>query len=106
MVRRALPSKALATAALAAAAAFGGCAYGTPAQITAAQQRARVTFVKDHGDFSDRQLAQLCPGLYPARFLKDTKKYPLAKKGKSEKAVTVTAADRAQAVAAGCNVAE
>jgi hypothetical protein len=106
MARRALPPHALATAALAATVALGGCAYGTPAKITSAQQQARVTFLNEHRDFSDRQLARLCPGLYPADFLKDTKKYPLAKKQKGEQAVTVTAADRAQAAAAGCGVPE
>ncbi len=107
MVRKALPPKALgALATLVVAAAFGGCAYGTPAKITPAQQQARVQFLKDHPDFSDRQLAQLCPGLYPASFLKDTKKYPLAKKAKGEKTVKVTAADRTQAAAAGCSTPE
>jgi hypothetical protein len=106
MARRTLPTQALLTTALAAAVAVGGCAYGTPAKLSATQQQARVKFLNDHRDFSDRQLAQLCPGLYPANFLKDTKKYPLAKKATGEKSVKVTAADRAQAAAAGCGVPE
>jgi len=65
MLRRALPLAAT----LAAAALLGGCAYGTAAKLTPAQERARIAFLKAHTDFDDRELAQLCPGLYPRDFL-------------------------------------
>jgi hypothetical protein len=84
--------------------ALGGCSYATPAKLTAAQQQARIAFLKSHTKFNDRELAQLCPGLYPATFLTDTKKYPEAKLDKKRKAPTVTATDRAQAAAAGCDI--
>jgi hypothetical protein len=99
--RRALPLAVLATA---LAAGLGGCAYGTPAKLTAAQQDARVRFVKDHASLTDHQLARLCPGLYPRSFLTNRKKYPLAKEDKAAKQPRASAADRAQAKAAGCAV--
>ena len=55
--------------ALLAVLALGGCAYGTAARLTPAQEQARVAFIKAHKDFSDRDMAKLCPGLYPADFL-------------------------------------
>jgi hypothetical protein len=51
--------------------ALGGCAYGTEAKLTPAQAQARKAFIEDHGDYSDRDLARLCPGLYPRGFLTD-----------------------------------
>jgi hypothetical protein len=101
MSRRALP---LALSAVALAAGAGGCAYGTSAKLTTAQQDARVRFVKDHAKLTDHQLARLCPGLYPRTFLTDRKKYPLTKDDKARTQPRATAADRAQATAAGCAV--
>jgi hypothetical protein len=89
---------------LALALGAGGCAYGTPARLTAAQQDARVRFVEAHGNLTDRQLARLCPGLYPRDFLRNTKKYPLVKQDKAAKQPRIAARDRAQAKAAGCDV--
>jgi len=88
----------------AVALAVGGCAYGTPAQVSSTQEQARVAFLKGHDGFSDRDLARLCPALYPAGFLTDVKRYPEAKVVKGHVSPKVTAADRAQAVAAGCGV--
>jgi hypothetical protein len=95
---------ALSLVACAAALALGGCAYGTAAPLSSAQEQARVAFLKRHGRFDDRELAQLCPGLYPRSFLTDTSKYPEAKPPKGRTSPKVTAADRAQAAAAGCAV--
>jgi hypothetical protein len=90
--------------ALLAALAVGGCAYGTPAKLTAAQEQARIVFLKSHKGFDDHDLAQLCPGLYPTDFLSDTKKWPAGKPRKNHTSPKVTAADRAQAKAAGCDI--
>jgi hypothetical protein len=89
---------------LALALGVGGCAYGTPARLSAAQQEARVHFIATHGDLTDRQLARLCPGLYPRDFLRDTKKYPLVKQDKAARQPRIAVRDRAQAQAAGCDV--
>jgi hypothetical protein len=97
--RRALP-----LAAVAAALAVGGCSSGTAAKLTPAQEQARLAFVKAHGNYSDRELAQLCPGLYPKHFLTDTGKYPIPRGEKTRKHPTPTARDRAEAQAAGCDV--
>lgn len=69
--------------------------------MTPAQRSARVTLIRAHQSLSDRNLARLCPALYPSDYLTNTKKYPKPK-GK-EKKVTFTAADRAQATAADCS---
>jgi hypothetical protein len=90
--------------ALPLAVAIGGCGHGTSAELTAQQERARVAFLKDHGDFDDHELAQLCPGLYPRDFLTDPDAYPEGKRTKGRTPPKVTAADRAQAKAAGCDV--
>ena len=90
--------------ALLMALAVGGCAYGTPAKLTAAQEQARIAFLKSHGKFDDHDLAQLCPGMYPADFLTNTKKWPAGKPRSNHTAPKVTAADRAAAKAAGCDI--
>jgi hypothetical protein len=90
--------------ALAGAAAIGGCGYGTPAKLTAAQEQARIRLIEARTSLTDRQLAKICPGLYPRDFLTNTKKYPLTSKDKDKKQPRITAADRAQAKAAGCDV--
>jgi hypothetical protein len=63
-------------AALLAALAIGGCASGTEARLTPEQARARVAFIEAHEDYSDRDLARLCPGLYPRDFLADEDEWP------------------------------
>jgi hypothetical protein len=90
--------------ALLAALVVGGCAYGTPAKLTADQKQARIAFLKAHGGFDDHDLAKLCPGMYPTDFLTDTKKWPAGKPRKNHTSPKVTAADRADAKAAGCDV--
>jgi hypothetical protein len=90
--------------ALLAVLALGGCAYGTAARLTPAQERARISFLESHKSFSDRDLAKLCPGLYPADFLTNTKKWPAGKATSGEKPARATAQDRAEAQAAGCDV--
>jgi hypothetical protein len=89
---------------LIAAAVLGGCGYGTPAKLAPAQQQARIRLIESRTGLTDRQLARICPGLYPRDFLSNTKKYPLTSKDKDKHQPKVTAADRAQARAAGCDV--
>jgi hypothetical protein len=87
--------------------AIGGCAYGTAARLTPAQERARVAFIEDHGDFSDRDLARLCPGMYPRDFLSNHDDWPAgeARSGDlSARAIAAARAKDAAAVrAAGCD---
>jgi len=98
--RRTLP-----LAALAVAWAIGGCGdEGDAAKLTAAQEQARVAFVESHGNFSDRELAKLCPGLYPKDFLTNTDDYPIPRDEKDRTPPKVTAQDRTEAKAAGCDV--
>ncbi len=90
---------------LVVALATGGCGdEGDKAKLTAAQEQARVAFIESHGDFSDRELAKLCPGMYPKTFLTDTDKYPIPRGEKDRTPPKVTAHDRAEAQAAGCDV--
>ena len=94
--------------ALIAAVVVGGCAYGTEARLTPAQERARVAFIEDHGDYSDRDLARLCPGLYPRDFLTNKGDWPAgeARSGDlSTRAIAEARTSEAAAVkAAGCDV--
>lgn len=90
--------------ALIALVAIGGCSYGTEARLTPAQERARIEFVERHGDFSDRDLAKLCPGLYPEDFLTDEDEWPAGEAREGETPARVTQQDRAEARAAGCDV--
>jgi hypothetical protein len=90
--------------ATAATIALGGCGYGTPAKITSAQEQARIRLIEAHANLTDRQLARICPGLYPRDFLTNKDKYPLTTRDKAKKQPQITAADRAQAKAAGCDV--
>jgi hypothetical protein len=62
--------------ALIAALAIGGCSYGTAARLTPSQERARVGFIKAHDAYNDRDLARLCPGLYPRDFLTNHDDWP------------------------------
>jgi hypothetical protein len=98
MARRALPLAALAALLLA------GCGSEPSAQLTPTQEQARIAFVERHADFTDHQLARLCPGLYPRDFLTNEDKYPKAKRDANSSPPKATAADRAQAKAAGCDV--
>jgi hypothetical protein len=59
-----------------AALAIGGCAYGTAARLTSTQEQARIAFIKAHDDYNDRDLARLCPGLYPRNFLTNHDDWP------------------------------
>jgi len=103
MTRRLAP-----LAAVIAALAIGGCAYGTPARLTPAQEQARTTFIKAHGDYSDRDLARLCPGLYPRDFLTNKKAWPAGEARSGDRSLREIAAARtrqaAQLSAAGCDV--
>ena len=90
--------------ALLALLAVGGCAYGTPAELTAQQERARIEFIEDHGDLDDRDLARLCPGLYPSDFLTDHDEWPAGELRDGETDARFTAEDRAEAQDAGCDV--
>jgi hypothetical protein len=81
-----------------------GCSYGEPARLTADQAQARVALIEDHPQFDDPDLARLCPGLYPRGFLRDTDRYPEARRASGDRPATITAQDRADASAAGCDV--
>lgn len=95
-------------AALIAALVVGGCAYGTEARLTPAQEKARVAFIEDHGDYSDRDLARLCPGLYPRDFLTNKDDWPAGEARSGDlSAREIDAArtrDAAAVRAAGCDV--
>ena len=95
-------------AALLAALVVGGCAYGTEARLTPEQETARVAFIEDHGDYSDRDLARLCPSLYPRDFLTNEDDWPAgeARSGDlSARAIDTARTREAAAVrAAGCDV--
>jgi hypothetical protein len=97
--------RVLSLVALAAAVAVGGCGpTGAKANLTSAQEQARRAFVESHSNWSDRELARLCPGMYPKHFLTDTSKYPIPRGEKDRTPKTITAHDRAEAEAAGCDV--
>jgi hypothetical protein len=95
-------------AALLAALVVGGCAYGTEARLTPTQESARVAFVEDHGDYSDRDLARLCPALYPRDFLTNEDDWPAGKSRSgdlSARAIDAARTREAAAMrAAGCDV--
>lgn len=103
MARRFAPFVALVAALVA-----GGCAYGTEARLTPAQERARIAFIEDHSNYSDRDLARLCPGLYPRDFLTNKDDWPSgeARSGDlSTRAIAAARSREAAAVsAAGCDV--
>jgi hypothetical protein len=94
--------------ALFAAFAIGGCAYGTAARLTSSQERARVAFIRSHGGYSDRDLARLCPGLYPADFLTNKKDWPAGEARSGDMSASAIAAARTREAAAvraaGCDV--
>lgn len=108
MARRFAPLAPLAPLALVAVLALGGCAYGTAARLTPAQERARVAFIQSHKSYSDRDLAKLCPGLYPRDFLTNSKKWPAGKAASGDKSASAIAAARTREAAAigaaGCDV--
>jgi hypothetical protein len=99
-VRQALPlAAALATLALA------GCGSGDPAvTLTPDQRQAREVLLEQHADWSDRELARLCPGLYPRDFLTNEDDYPEPPGEDDRTPKRITERDRAQAGAAGCDV--
>jgi len=103
MARRFVP-----LAALLAALAVGGCAYGTAASLTPAQERARVAFIEAHDDYNDRDLARLCPGLYPRDFLTNHDDWPAGEARSDDRSTRAIAAARASEAAAiraaGCDV--
>jgi len=90
--------------ALLAALAVAGCEYGASADLTPQQESARTQFIEDHGDLSDRDLARLCPGLYPSDFLTDPDEWPAGELRDGETDARFSAEDRAEAQAAGCDV--
>src|SRR5690242_23670 len=95
-------------AALLAVLLVGGCAYGTAADITPAQHSARIALIKAHDDYSDRDLARLCPGLYPRDFLTNESDWPAGEARSGDMSAKQIAAARtrqaAQLRAAGCDV--
>jgi hypothetical protein len=88
--------------------ALAGCSYGTAATLTPAQEQARVHFIEAHDDFNDRELAQLCPGLYPRDFLTNSDDWPEGKHRSGDRTARQIAAartrDAAQIRAAACDV--
>lgn len=103
MARRFVP-----LAALLAALVVGGCAYGTAARLTPAQESARIALIEDHGSYSDRDLARLCPGLYPRDFLTNKGDWPAGKARSDDLPARAIAAARTREAAAlnaaGCDV--
>lgn len=87
---------------------LGGCAYGTAARLRPAQERARIQLLQSHKGYSDRDLARLCPGLYPTDFLTNSKKWPSGKASKGDRSASAIARARAREAAAvraaGCDV--
>jgi len=94
--------------ALVALLALGGCAYGTAARLTPAQERARQTLIERHSDYSDRDLARLCPGLYPRDFLTNKDDWPAGEARSGDLSARAIAGARireaAALKAAGCDV--
>jgi hypothetical protein len=95
-------------AALIAALAFAGCSYGTAARLTPTQESARIAFIKAHGDYTDRDLARLCPALYPRDFLTNHDDWPAGKARSSDMSSRAIEAARARQTAdlsaAACDV--
>ena len=88
--------------------ALGGCAYGTAASLTPAQEQARVAFIMAHDDYSDRDLARLCPGLYPRDFLTNEDDWPAGKATSTDRSARAIEGARtreaAELRAAACDV--
>lgn len=99
MARRLVPALALLVTLVAS-----GCDYGTSASLTDEQRRARLEFIDENRDLTDRQLARLCPGLYPRDFLDDTEKWPAAKLRDGDRDRRFSADELAAARAAGCDI--
>ncbi|HEX7292516.1 MAG TPA: hypothetical protein VF250_15460 [Conexibacter sp.] len=87
---------------------LAGCAYGTEARLTPAQEQARKAFIRAHDAYNDRDLARLCPGLYPRDFLTDHDQWRAgeARAGDltSRQIATARARQAAQIRAAACDV--
>ena len=88
--------------------ALGGCAYGTAARLTPAQEQARVALIEAHDGYTDRDLARLCPGLYPRDFLTNHDDWPAGEARSSDMSRRAIDAARtreaADLSAAGCDV--
>lgn len=103
MARRFAPLVALLAALIA-----GGCSYGSEARLTPEQESARVQFIEAHDDYSDRDLARLCPGLYPRDFLTNEDDWPAGESRSDDLSARAIAAARTREAAAvraaGCDV--
>jgi hypothetical protein len=96
---------ALPLAAALAALALAGCGSGDPAvTLTPDQRQARETLLERHAGWSDRELAKLCPGLYPRDFLTNEDDYPEPRGEDDRTPKKITEQDREQAQAAACDV--
>ncbi len=69
--------------------------------LTAGQQDARLQLVKENGGLNDRELAKLCPALYPADF-ETAKKYKDIRGKQKLRKTTFPAEARRLAARAGC----
>jgi hypothetical protein len=99
MVKRLLPLAITA----AAIAGCGSAPSATPGgEPTAAQRIARIALIRDNPKLNDLELAHLCPALYPADVLKNTKKYSVDKLKIKAK---FSGSQLAQARSAGCGSA-
>jgi len=95
--------------ALLAAALLAGCGTepgalpggGSSASLTVGQKAARAQLLKANRGLNDRELAKLCPALYPRDF-ETAKKYKDIRSKQKLKKTTFSAADRALAERAGC----
>lgn len=74
---------------------------GTSASLTAGQKAARAELLKANRGLNDRELAKLCPALYPRDF-ETAKKYKDIRSKQKLKKTTFSASDRALAKRAGC----
>jgi len=99
-----MPARLALPLAAVAALAVAGCDHGTAAELTPAQERARVELLEDHAEWSDHELARLCPGLYPRDFLTDEDEFPRPRGEEDRRPPRITARDRAQAEDAACDV--
>ncbi|MFN8175178.1 MAG: hypothetical protein U0T02_08935 [Solirubrobacteraceae bacterium] len=102
-MRRALAPLALAAVLLAGCGAKPGALPNGAASdtLTAGQRQARMQLLQQNGGLNDRELAKLCPALYPRDF-ETAKKYKDIRAKQKLKKTTFPAADRALAKRAGC----
>lgn len=69
--------------------------------LTAAQRTARLQLVKENGGLNDRELAKLCPALYPTD-LETAKKYKDIRDKQKLRKTTFPAEAKRLAARAGC----